>query len=412
MAPLPLEGIRVMCVGMAVAGPLAARTLADWGAEVIKIESKSKLDTYRFVGTLVDSTVFEEIIDSANYFIETNHGLRNIQANFKKPEAIELMKKLAAISDVVVENYAPHVLTGLGLGYEELRRIKPDIIMCSLSAAGQNGPLRDIKTYGPSISSLTGMQSLLGYPDGEIAQDTAVPDFISAGQSAFYILAALRYRRRTNKGTYIDMGQIAPTVQYLAEPFMDYTMNQRVARMRGNWRDGYVPHNQYRCKPNPEKQYPEDEFVSIAVKTEEEWRCLCDAMDNPAWTKEAKFSNRLERLKNQAELDKRITEWTINRTPYEVTALLQKAGVAAGPVSDLDGRMHDPQAVARGAFAFLDTAYVPKVPFATPGIKLSSSSFRWERPSNLGEDNEYVYGTLLGLSKEEISGLIAGEVIF
>ena len=412
MTKLPLEGIRVMSFGPAIAGPLASRILADWGAEVIKVESKGKLDTYRFVGTLVTNpTTFEETIDSSGFFIDTNHGTKNIQANLKKPEAIQLLQKLAAITDVLIENYAPRVLSGLGLGYEDLKKINPGIIMCSLSAVGQTGPLRDIKSYGPSVASLTGMQSLLGYQDGEISMDVAIPDYINANNGAFFILAALHYRKRTGKGSYIDMGQVAPTIQFLGEPFMDYTMNNRVAKMQGNWRDGYVPHNQYRCKPNPEKQYPEDEFVSIAVKTEEEWRCLCNAMGNPAWTKGPKFSNRLERLKNQAELDKHINEWTIKQTPYEVTAILQKAGVAAAPVADLDLRMHDIQAVARESFRFMDTTYVPKVPFATPGIKFSNSSYRWQRPSNLGEDNDYVYGKLLHMTKEEIARLVAEEVI-
>lgn len=411
MSVLPLEGIRILNFGTSVIAPMCCRYLSDYGAEVIKIETATRLDRMRFLTPIKEGAPMEETINLGANFLDYNRGAKSVLANFKVPESIELCKKLVAVSDVVVENFSPRVMKKLGLGYDDLKKVKPDIIMASLSAVGQEGPLYDLVTWGPTIASITGMQSMLGYSDGEPAQDYASADFNGAGQAAFLILCALRHKKNTGEGQFIDMGQAAPHVYYLGEALMDFSMNKREVGMQGNKRNGFVPYNMYRCKPDPAYPIPQDMWVSICVETEEDWKNFCKVIGNPAWTVDEKFADRAKRWENQEELDGLINEWSVKYTKYEVMYMMQAAGIASAPFMKETDLMSDPHIKARGVFKPLDLDTVKGVLFAKTAMNLSDSETPWVKPSNLGQDNEYVYGKLCGLSKEEIAKLVEKKAI-
>jgi benzylsuccinate CoA-transferase BbsF subunit len=405
MTGLPLEGYRVVNFGWLWAAPLIGYHLADFGAEVIRVESNSNLGIFRRWALPLEGDQMDTDIGGA-IFQYVNHSVLSITANLRKPEGIELCKKLVAISDVVIENFHPRVMKSLGLDYENLRQIKSNIIMVSLSGVGQTGPLCDVLTYGPSVAALSGLQSLYGYTDGEIVAEAATADPAAGTTAAFLVLAALRHRNRTGEGEFIDMGQTEPTSSILGEPIMDFFMNQRVAGFQGNRRAGMVPHNIYPCRGD-------DEWVSIAVETDEEWKSFCDAIGNPPWTTEERFADKLSRLHNQDKLDELISEWTVGHTGYDVTAILQSAGVAAMPCFGDEGVWHDPHHRARETFVLRDHPKVTRpIPYPGPVWKLSETPGEVRRAPILGEHNDYVYRELLHLTKEEIARLVEEEVIY
>ena len=402
MTELPLEGFRGVLLGRIWVAPVLAHLMANFGAEMIRVESMTNLGVFRrsmsFIGEETD-------LDLHFGFQNWNQCLLSAAANLKKPEAVALVKKLVAKSDVVIENYPPGTMARYGLDYEGLRQVRPDIIYISLSAVGQNGPLREVKTYGPTLGALTGLDSMLGYPDGEAAYEYCYTDPVGSATGLFYVLAALRHRQRTGEGQYIDLGQAESTTCLMGEALMEYFMTGRERGMQGNRSRLMAPHNLYPCRG-------EDQWVSIAVKTEEEWQAFCDAIGRPRWTGEERFADSFNRLQNQEDLDGLVGEWTRNHTPYDVTEILQKAGVAAAPHMDVESQWNDPHYRERQIYKEVDHPKVDGVPLYTVPWRFSETGYRTDRAPMLGEHNEYVYGEILGLSGEEIAQLAEEEVLY
>jgi len=402
MAGLPLEGYRGVLLGRIWVAPVLSHLLANFGAEVIRVESMANLCFFRrslpFFGDQIDP-------DLNSAFQNWNQCLLSATANLSKPEAVELIQRLVAKSDIVIENYPPGTMARHGLDYESLRQVKPDIIYISLTAVGQDGPLRDVKTYGPTLGALTGIDSMLGYPDGEPAFEYCYTDPVGAVTAFFFVLSALRHRSRTGEGQYIDLGQAESTTCLMGEALMEYFMTGRVRGMQGNRSLHMAPHNLYPCQG-------EDQWVSIAVKTEEEWKAFTRAIGEPEWTEEEKFADRFNRLHNQEELDKHIAEWTRNHAPYEVMAILQKAGVAAAPHLNEQGQLYDPHYRERQVYVEVDHPKVAGVPIYTAPWRFSETQFKSGRAPMLGEHNDYVYGELMGLSQEEIARLTEEQVLY
>ena len=399
---LPLSGYRVINFGWVFAGPYLATMMGDLGAEVIKVETRSRLDSMRLSPDNLDRDP-----DRDPWF---HSGVRNqlsVTIDMAQPQAIPLLKELVKISDIVVENFSPKVLKQHGLGYESLKEINPGLIMISLPATGHYGPLRDAQTYGPSLTGLAGVDGLVGY-NGErvLGLQQAYADVNSALHGAFTALAALYYRKRTGKGQFVDMAQLEAVISIAGEAIMEYTMNGTVLGTLGNRYPTMCPHNNYRCKDD-------DTWVSIGVKTEEEWSSFCEAIGNPAWTKDERFADKYSRLRNQEELDRLISEWTANYTYYEVTQILQKAGVAAAPCLDTEGRFFDPHLQERKTYL--------EVEHPVTGVDFVANS-AWRLPDNptqvyarspvLGEHNSYVFKQLLGMSDGEIARLEAEKIIY
>jgi benzylsuccinate CoA-transferase BbsF subunit len=400
----PLKGVRVADFTFAWAGPYATTLLAFMGAEVIHVETTRRPDYSRTLSITTRQTFTG--LDQSTVFNDINLGKLDITLDLRKPKAIELAKKLVKVCDVVVENMRPGVMDRLGLGYEAVKEVKPDIVYLSSSARGAKGPEREYIGYAPSFAALSGMSYIAGYPDNPPSQMMGEIDLISATASAFAILAALNYRQVTGKGQYIDLSSSETISVLIGEVLMDYIMNDRVQFRQGNRDDIMAPHNCYRAKGD-------EKWVSIAIATEGEWRAFCEALGNPDWTKDEKFSDAYSRWKNQEELDELITGWTLDHTPYEVMDILQRVGVAAMPFLNTEDLCYDPHLKERGLFTEVDHPVIGKKFLVSPPWKMSLTPARiYCRAPLFGEHNQYVFGELLSLKKEEIAELRREEVIY
>ncbi len=376
--------------------------LGDLGAEVIKVETRSRVDSMRLSPDNLDRDP-----DRDPWF---HSGVRNqlsVTLDMAQPKAIPIIKNLVKISDVVVENFSPRVMKDHDLGYESLVQVNPAIVMISLPAAGSYGPLRDAQTYGPSLTGLAGVDSMVGYyGERVLGLQQAYADVNSSLHGAFAVMAALYYRKRTGKGQYIDMAQLEAVISIAGEAVLEYTMNGRVLGTMGNRHPTMCPHSNYRCKGD-------DKWVSIGVQTEEEWKSFCRAMGDPLWTRDPRFADKYSRQKNIEELDRLVTEWTKNLTYYEVTETLQEAGVAAAPCLDTEGRFFDPHLQSRQTYVEVEHPATGVDFIANSAWRLSETPTVIHHRSPLfGEHNSYVLKELLGMGDEEISALEAEKVVY
>jgi len=408
----PLEGYRMLDFGTAWAGPQVGQVLADMGMEVIKVETRTRLDGSRMGRPLLmqDATGGDEgkWPDMQPIFHGINRNKLGFTIDLKQPMARNIIERLVSITDVVLDNSAPGAMARLGMDHKNLQAIKPDIISISLTGCGESGPLKDALVYAPLIIAHGGLQSIIGYPGEQTPMQvmSALGDCNASIHGVFAVLAALWHRENTGEGQHIELPESYAITSLLGEAIMDYTMNGRVMKPQGNYSPTMCPHNAYRCKGN-------DRWATIAVKTEEEWRNFCMAIGKPEWIEEDKFADMYHRLRNQEELDKRITEWTINHTPYEVMHILQEAKVAATPVMNIQDQYADPHYQERQAYVEFEHPLVGiEILYTTPlRLNKTPGDIRRHAPS-LGEDNDYVLGELLGMTKEEIVRLEREKVIY
>ena len=407
----PLQGYRIV-------GAQITHMLADMGAEVIKVESHSRIDYARLGGAptpkdLLDKSpeaialAYPDHLELNPLFHLLNRGKLGITVDFTKPKGAELIRGLVKRSDVVADNFTPGVLDRYGLGYDALAEVKSDIIVASLCLAGHTGPLKGTRGYAPIITALAGLDSMVGYLDESTPGGTrfAFGDHVAATHGALAILMALIHRNRTGEGQYIDISEWEAVTSLLGEPLMDYIMNGRIQGPMGNHDAFMNPHGFYPCKGD-------QGWVSIAVKTDEEWRGFCQAIGEPPWTQDERFSDRYRRLLNRDPLDELVGKWTAKYTPSEVTEILQKAGVAAAPFMTSKDQNTDPHFRAREVFVEVDhprigteTLYgVPWKLSETPGGIRSSGP-------TMGQDNDYVFRELLGVSQAEFDQLVQEKVI-
>jgi benzylsuccinate CoA-transferase BbsF subunit len=378
-----LHNIRILDFTWVLAGPYATRLLADFGAEVIKVRP--------LLSTETDDAF------SHGYYNAWNRNKLGITLNLNKPEGIEIARKLTGICDIVAENFAPRVMANWGLDYESLKKIKPDIIMVSLSLMGQTGPWKDYTGYGPTVHAFSGMTHLTSFPgQAPTGPGFSCADHVAGLYASLALLGALEHRRRTGEGQYIDIAEAETMMSLLGGAVLDCTMNGQEPQPAGNRSKEAAPHDVYPCEGK-------GRWCAIAVFTEEEWRGFKRALGNPAWAEAKKYATLSVRIENTVELDKRIAAWTKRHTAEEVMARLQANGVAAGVVQDAADLAGDPQLQARGFF--IDRPGIGKLVDASP-IRLSETPSEYNRPAPTpGRDNTYVYGRLLGLSKKEITDL-------
>ncbi|MDY6908184.1 MAG: CoA transferase [Chloroflexota bacterium] len=397
-----LEGVRIADFSWAWAGPYAATILSLLGAEVIKVESMKRLDHVR-----LRALGFGHFrgVDHSPFFNDLNLNKKSITLDLTNPRAVEVAKRLVAISDVAMQNMRPGVIDRLGLGYEALREVKPDIVYLSSSACGATGPDREYIGYAPTFGALGGAVYLAGYPDCPPQQMMGSIDLRSAVTAAFAIIAALCHRQRTGQGQHIDLSSQETISILLGDAIMDYTMNGRVRQRRANRDDIMAPHNCYPCR--------DGKWVTIAVASDEEWQALCAAVGSPAWAGDERFGDAFGRHRHQEEIDRHLEEWTRERSPYEVMALLQGAGVAAFPSFDSRGLSQDPHLEARGIFTEMEHPVMGSRVVVAPHWKMSETPARIDRPAPLlGEHNGYVLGELLGMSAGEIAELEGEGAIY
>ena len=373
-----LQNIRILDFSWVLAGPYATRILADFGAEVIKVQPLLPREEDEF---------------DRGYDNTWNRNKLGITLNLSKPEGIALAKRLVNISDAVVENFTPRVMANWGLDYASLKKIKPDIVMLSLSTMGNSGPWRDYTGFGPTIQAFSGMTYLTSFPGKPpLGLGISYADHIGGLFGCLALLGALEYRQKTGEGQYIDVSQVEAMASLLGGAILDYQLEGREVEAVGSTEA--APHGVYRCKGD-------DRWCALAVFSDEEWRGFKRALGNPPWAEDKNFSTFSRRLKNKAGLDRLVEDWTKEHTAEEVMALLQGQGVAAGAVQDARELAKDPQLKERGFFVELDKAISDGVP-----VRLSRTPARYRRVApTLGQDNDYVYGELLGMSEGELVGL-------
>ncbi|MFC1918603.1 CaiB/BaiF CoA transferase family protein [Chloroflexota bacterium] len=397
-----LEGIKVVDFTWAIAGALAAKTLADYGAEVIKIESQGKPDPHRTAVHYKDGIPG---LNRRGQFNQDSTGKLSVALNLAHPKGLEVVKKFIARADIVVENFAGGAMERMGLGYEELKKVKPDIIMLSSCMQGQTGPYATHPGFGFHLSALSGFYQITGWPDREPPYLGPYTDFIAPHFNVLVILAALDYRRRTGRGMYIDMSQYENGVHFLAPLILDYLVNRRVADRTGNRYPYAAPHNAYRCRGD-------DRWCAIAVFTDEEWNSFCRVTGNPAWTKDPRFGSLEARKENEEELDRLVEEWTGNYPAEEVMSMMQSAGVAAGVLETGKDLLEcDPQLRHRHFFWELDHPEIGKHYAPGPSFLLSKVPYELRCAPLLSEHNEYALKKILGMPDDEIAELIADGVV-
>jgi benzylsuccinate CoA-transferase BbsF subunit len=401
--------------GWVAVGPVLSSLLAEFGAEVIKVESSRRLDYCRLIPTPIreDEHVADALamraaeVDRVPLFHQYNRGKLGITVDLRHPQASTVLTRLVARSDVVVENFSPSVLRRAGLDYAALAQARPDLVMISCSAVGQGGPWEDVRTFAPSLTSLAGLERLIGY-EGERAIGALTlgyGDPSNAHHGFFAVLAALWHRARTGRGQRIDMSQLEATAGLVGEALLDLAMNGRVWATQGARHASMAPHGHYPAAGH-------DAWVAIACATDAEWLGLRRAMGDPAWARDPRFATLDARIALRASRDEAVSEWTRGRSPDEATARCQAEGVPATPVLGLDAHRTHPHFVARSTVVDVTHPSVGPMALYTSPIKLSATPGRIDGTAPcLGEHNETVFRGLLGLDPDEYSRLCADGVI-
>ena len=397
------EGIKIADFSWLVQGPMTVEYLAAHGATVVHIESSSSVDVIRTSPPYKDNIPG---INRSGLFPLNNCNKYGVTLNLNHPKGTEIAKRFVAWADIVAESFAPGTIERWGLDYESIRKIKPDIIMISLSIQGQTGPHAKHGAYGTQAVSLAGFTHLVGWPDRDPSLLAgAHTDVVAPCFAASALIAALDYRRRTGRGQKIDASQYECALQFLSPLILDYTVNKRVAERQGNLHPYAAPHGAYPCRGD-------DRWCAIAVFSGQEWEALCGVLGHREWVKDSRFATLLSRKQNENELNRLVSECTINFTAEKLMARLQAAGVSAGVVQNCKDILFDPQLQHRRHFWELEHSEIGKHTYDAPGFRLSKTPCELQMPAPcLGEHNEYVYTQILGLSDEEFVQLL-GEGVF
>lgn len=408
MNQMALEGITVVDFGQAWAGPHFARTLADMGARVIKVESQRRMDVIRGLPPWPAGAMPGP--NNSGYYNWLNRNKLGVSIDLSTPEGPELAMEIIKISDVLVENFSRGIMDKYGLDYASVQKVNPKILYVSLTAFGVDGPYKEYVMYGRPQIYLSGLAHITGYPENPPHPiNISWGDPVGAHHAAFAMLSALHYRNKTGKGQYIELSQWEDVIGICPENIMDYTLNQNVRNRQGNRHEYMAPHNAYKCAGGDLK------WVTIAVETDAEWQSLCTVMGNPSWASDEKFADSLSRWKYQEELDAHIEAWTLSQTQYEIMEMLQNAGVAAFPTLSNRGLVEDPHLNARGFFEEIDHPDPEMNGKKYDGVlwKMSKTPGRIRhRAPFVGEHNRHVFGELLGMPQEKIDRLTQEKVLF
>ena len=419
--PPPLRGVRVLDLTMVVAGPYATMLLADWGAEVIRLDTPEVFVPYTRGTAARPTQGYVDLVKGSGYGYAGNtpkprawnrYTMFQNQARNKLSMTVDLRSEegrrtfddLLAVSDIIVENNVPATLDKLGITWEYVRARRPDVIMLRLPAFGLGGEYENFRAFGSHIEAVAGHLHVRGYPDTDVTMRGILPiaDGPSGVGGALAAVMALRHRARTGRGQLVELSQTENFATYLGEAFMEYSMNRRNVEPTGNRHPSYAPHGVYPC-------LGDDRWVTIAISTDEQWAAFCEVAGPSApWTKEERFAANAGRLAHHDELDERIASWTAAHDHYSVMLMLQKAGVPAGAVIDEGQTFSDPQLVARGFFdpvthAECGTHLYPGISFK---MHHTPNAIRTP-PCRLGEHNDFVYRDLLGTPEAKMDELAA-----
>jgi len=400
-----LGGIRVVEFAVFAAGPLVGKHLGEHGAEVIRVESRAMPDGFR-----VHYPPFKDNkpgLERGGSYALFNDQVLNVTLDLKQPKAVSLAKELVSKSDIVIENFAAGVMDRLGLGYSELRSVRPGLIMLSSCNQGQTGRRAKQRGFGSQLTSMSGFTHLTGYGPGKPPVLLYGPyvDFVAVGFGLVAVLAALDYRRTTGIGQHIDLSQYETGIQFIAPTVMDAQINGRVHEPEGNRDPHAAPHGVYPCKG-------EDEWCAIAVFNDEEWRAFCRAAERPEWVSDARFMTAEDRKAHETELDRLIADWSAHFEARAIMERLQSASVRAGVVQSVPDLFSCSQLAHRHQWVKLPHAEFGTYEHLAPPFVLSETPSELRRSSPLlGEHNDYVFEHIVGLSPEEIQKLKDERVI-
>ncbi len=395
----PLHGIRIADFTVHNAGPFCTHLLSQLGAEVIKIESAMRPDAFRkphpVYGRMGPAT-FDQVASTK----------LSVRINLKKPEGAELARKIVGISDVASESFRPGVMGRLGLGYDKLKAVKPDIVMLSVSSSGQSGPDSHFAGYAPLFGAWGGLGELTGYEDGPPVEIRHVMDHTVGMNAAFAVMAALHQRRATGEGTHVDVAAREVAASLVGEALLLAAAGGEPHRL-GNAHPRMAPHGVYPAQGD-------DRWISIAVANDAEWQALAGLIGKPELASDARFASEEARHANSAELDGIVGEWTAKRDPNETSEALQASGIAAHTSWTTPEIAADPHLHARKAI--VDVAEPDGTIRAAVGVPMCLSKGEeigiHRGTPKLGEHEDYVYGDLLGLSRSERQALEDSEVIY
>lgn len=389
--PLPLEGIRVCDLSRAWAGPACTRLLAQMGAEVIKIEGPQTPDMGRQWPPFAEDK--PEGLNRSGFFALFHGNEKDCLLDLKTPEGLDAVKNLIRISDVVIDNFAPRVMPNLGLDYEALKDVKPDIIMISLSGYGATGPDRNRAAFAQVLGTYAGESMITGHPGGQRAVGVG-SDQIAGLTGAFTVLAALHYRDLTGEGQFIDLAEVESLLTTNPEAIMEYVMTGRLPTIQGNRDYVHAPQGCYRCQG-------EDRWVAISVGSDSEWQDLCRAMGKPELIEDERFRDTVSRLHHQDELDKLISEWTTGQNSVDAMTRLQQSGVAATHVNDGRDVYYDPHLKSRECFVEIEHPEVGRRKVVGVFAKLSATPGIIGRDPLFGEHTDWLLNELLPTDNDE-----------
>ncbi len=398
----PLKGIRVADFGQIVAMPFTAQILGWLGAEVILVETKHRLTT-RVWPPFAEA---EPGVNRSGGFNTINNTKLGVTLNLREPQGMELAKRLISISDIVAENYSTGTMERMGIGYQEMQRLRPDIIYLSLGAFGRTGPMKDLAGFHSVINLFSGLAAVTGHPGSHPRILGGIfPDPFSGCYCVLSLLEALYHRSKTGEGQYIEVAMTEVLATLLPEAVMDYTLNGKEPERVGNKHQDKAPHDVFRCKGD-------QKWVAISVENDAQWEALCRVVDHPEWQQDPRFADDKKRLDNQDALAPLIEASTLSKSPEEVARALQAAGVAATPVQDSAEVLADPHLIDRGFVTWVDHPETGSRPMGTVSWAIDGEKPKGFRPAPLmGQHNQSVFCGLLGLPEEEVARLIESGVI-
>jgi len=393
----PFSGLKVLDLSWVVAGPAVGRVLADYGAEVIRVESGTRLETARLVGPFHGGSFAPE---ASVCYGDVNAGKLGMTLNLKLEAARDVVRDLVRRSDVVIESFSPGVMERWQLDYEHLRELNPALIMLSTSLMGQTGRYSRFAGYGNIGGAMSGFQSLVGWPDRPpLGPYGPYSDYVAPRFSLVALLAALDHRLETGEGCYLDVSQAEATVQFLAPQLADYFASGQVAERLGNRDQAMAPHGVYACAG-------EDSWVAIAVRSEAEWHRLAGLIGRPELAGDSRFATVADRLARAEELDAIVGAWTAEQVAGDVESLLQGHGIPAHITISSTNALADPQFAHRGHFVELPHPIHGTTVVHSSRYRLSETPAITARAApTLGEHTEYVLREILGYDDERLRTL-------
>ncbi len=405
-----LKGIRVADLTIITAGACATQMLADLGAEVIKVESGSYPDPFRYwqQTRINQADPPPDIWNFSPNFNMVNRNKLGVCLDLKHPKGRETLLKLVAKSDAVAENFRQGVMDRLGLSYETLRAVNPGIVMLSLGSQGSGGPESNYGSYGSTLDALSGLMGITGYEDSHpiwSSGEVNYPDQVAAIFGAGILLAALRHRRRHGKGTHIDLSQRELITTMIGEHVLEFTAGGRIPTQQGNRRPEFAPNDCYRCEGD-------NDWVAISVADDCEWQRFCEAIGRSDLGRDERFDSHLQRQMHDSALRSEIEGWTLQRTKHEVMDVLQSHNIRAGAVQTGADLLNDSHLQERGYYTPIENLRAGRQMLRVAPYQLSETPPEIRTPApTLGLDTDYVLREVIGLNDDEINDLTREGVL-